>query len=138
NAVAKVPGGRVVVRRWRCSEDREVVGRSGTKPSPVFEDTRVLERGQHADRGEAKALDGFGDGALVESDFLHGGSGEETSVGARNQVNLGRPHHVAQQFSLRHGEANHLAFDRAGREWVRYDLASPGSGAVHDFAGAIR
>ena len=46
---------------------------------------------------------------------------------------------MAHQFLLRHGDAQHLAFDGTRRETLRRNLPRPGSGTIHNHArGELR
>ena len=55
-------------------------------------------------------------GALVESGFFDGCADEEASVAPGDEIDFGRTDDVFDQIARMHGEAEHLSFDRAGRD----------------------
>ena len=88
NAVAKMAGGYVIAGRGCWAENRQCVGSPGAQPGPVFENLRIAEFGNHGDCGAVQTLNRGDVGALVESGFFHRGADDDSSVAARDQVNL--------------------------------------------------
>ena len=91
---------------------------------------RIRKRWQHGNRSTAKLLDGFGNSAFIETRLFDGSTGEKAAIAARDEINFRRAHHVFQQFPRRHGEADHLALDRARGNGNGSDLTGPRSRAI--------
>ena len=97
NAVAEMASGDVVAGCLGLTEDRESVGSSGAQAGPVFEDSSVAQFRDEREGCVMQTLDGGEVGALVESGFFDGGADEETSVTARDEIDLGGANDVLEQ-----------------------------------------
>jgi hypothetical protein len=97
NPIAEVARGYEIARSLRGAKNGEIVRGSGAQARPGLMDFGVRQLGEEGFGGMVQALNRIGMSTLVKARFFDGGSDEQASIAARNEINLGRADDVLDQ-----------------------------------------